>query len=1278
MLETIDPLDKDLNQIFDRFDSYATGNKIAVGDIVYVVELRANEFSGYKKIITVRYSDTPREIEDIDFHTQQIWFAGLDVPFTGRTINQLRMWKQIILFNNKNDFDQCIMLLHLFAPKQGEWEIEFKDSIVESTLRDSKIMKKINEGWVKENPNSQEKIRRDNKGKKVKTPDGLGSIKYEMKTPTFSQMVPYKHEIFVALDSGKSKIFDKAVVKVVKDSITNENKTMKKTKLTEAPIHPSLLHEFYTELKSNSEFFRDWKNSGSDLVKQFDDNSALGKKLTIDAIEALKELGWVISEKTGFDVIMERNKRWPIKIRNMHRRVAVYIFDDGNNDDLYAAMHMLTRVLTKAGIKVQPTSVKKYVKVDRTGKTAKGIANLVQSALDADMQINRPLYIENPWCNAGKSMVFPGSVNSYEVTAGKLRFTVAVSWDKGFIDLMGDYSDAGWRSTKDEHVAEGVNYPKFEIFRDKPNKWYFNVKQDGRKYGPFDSEDIALIAAKKKVSNMDESKTMKKTKVTESQQSFSVDDPALAKVLRHFQHEISVFQMGGDLDDHLYNALYDFWFDDMPYGTKKARDGDPYEWISDKLANELGNENFTEPTVRGPRIGDESPRSKSADPYERVFGIKSTTAEGAAGDIMPLEEQGYSDDWYNFDGRMNPNGAYDAAGHYFPERDADQREYDSEFDDLEELDEDSDDRYDDGERAGAAARARMIEKNPSLRISPQEYDAGQYHKNVVAPMLAAQKKAAALAKEEDIDEALMLDPNEQDRECTACDGTGEGAAGECVFCDGSGVEHSDDFDDEDDFEELDESGMSSLDLLMQDLGKGIADIYDVMSSPSTPIEHAASDILQKMYDEVSIDHRLHPDDDFEEIIDIMAEQIAKDYPTEELDEAGYSNDQLAAIRLRSASDANVRQQVKGGVNVANAQKQPSSNVFSPMKPSTSVSQPGSFAANRKDFRQGLTLDEEEMTEAFLVEENEDLISEILENLGLVLDEDFLFEHGELYAIGKTTALVIKNALDADSRIGGSISIGEEDGAQVQIVFGQEIDDTDDYGTSEVMQDRMFGEEVDLDNTVTEDVNLNITANGEDDVLNVIKRLSGLNQEPTIPSITPTVEIIKPQFEPSISDLLGRMDNTGTPPGAVEVLGSMDADGAREFADELDSAEQSSKSFTPSMHDLMSRLTDIGSSEEVKSKHFPGDTHPNDGSFDDEDDFDELDEELDTEYDNSPDATMYMSNDEMMNQGDKNQRGMNGNGLGNNKMRPVTVDQTPIKESNKLMTQYSQLLAQYKK
>jgi vacuolar-type H+-ATPase subunit I/STV1 len=62
----------------------------------------------------------------------------------------------------------------------------------------------------------------------------------------------------------------------------------------------------------------------------------------------------------------------------------------------------------------------------------------------------------------------------------------------------------------------------------------------------------------------------------------------LDTILTKFAKEYAAFKAGGDLDpgSDFYDALYDFYDDQMPYGVQKARDGDPVEWISDKLADE--------------------------------------------------------------------------------------------------------------------------------------------------------------------------------------------------------------------------------------------------------------------------------------------------------------------------------------------------------------------------------------------------------------------------------------------------------------------------------------------------------------------------------------------------------------------------------------------------------------------------------------------------------------------------------------------------------------------
>ena len=76
-------------------------------------------------------------------------------------------------------------------------------------------------------------------------------------------------------------------------------------------------------------------------------------------------------------------------------------------------------------------------------------------------------------------------------------------------------------------------------------------------------------------------------------------------ILDRFKHEVRNFEAAGDLDDDLYHALYDYYSNngDMPYGTMKARTGDPYEWVSDQLAKHLGMNEGVLGTVGGAMLG---------------------------------------------------------------------------------------------------------------------------------------------------------------------------------------------------------------------------------------------------------------------------------------------------------------------------------------------------------------------------------------------------------------------------------------------------------------------------------------------------------------------------------------------------------------------------------------------------------------------------------------------------------------------------------------------------
>ncbi len=50
--------------------------------------------------------------------------------------------------------------------------------------------------------------------------------------------------------------------------------------------------------------------------------------------------------------------------------------------------------------------------------------------------------------------------------------------------------------------------------------------------------------------------------------------------------EIAEFVESGDLSDQAFERCYEFYLNngEMPYGTAKARDGDPLQWVHDKLS----------------------------------------------------------------------------------------------------------------------------------------------------------------------------------------------------------------------------------------------------------------------------------------------------------------------------------------------------------------------------------------------------------------------------------------------------------------------------------------------------------------------------------------------------------------------------------------------------------------------------------------------------------------------------------------------------------------------
>ena len=82
---------------------------------------------------------------------------------------------------------------------------------------------------------------------------------------------------------------------------------------------------------------------------------------------------------------------------------------------------------------------------------------------------------------------------------------------------------------------------------------------------------------------------------------------------------------------------------------------------------------------------------------------------------------------------------------------------------------------------------------------------------------------------------------------------------------------------------LKESAMSEVDILLQDIARGDVDIYNVYANPKTNVEKFVSDQIHEKVDNLMIDAGYHKDD-IEEMLQIIHDELAKDYGTEQTDE----------------------------------------------------------------------------------------------------------------------------------------------------------------------------------------------------------------------------------------------------------------------------------------------------------------------------------------------------------------------------------------------------------
>ena len=177
---------------------------------------------------------------------------------------------------------------------------------------------------------------------------------------------------------------------------------------------------------------------------------------------------------------------------------------------------------------------------------------------------------------------------------------------------------------------------------------------------PFGRSSLPKNKVKGKVHKMDEAMTQLELQLIES---VTLDEGGVTfqHILATFKRDVKDFEENGELSDHLYDALYDYYRDDMPYGTQKLRDGDPHEWVADRFGADLGIDGYggNSPGVPDEDYGLERESIDPTNPRDYEIPAYQRKAQGqaplTARDIMQKDKKPEHDFYQRRTGEVHPD-----------------------------------------------------------------------------------------------------------------------------------------------------------------------------------------------------------------------------------------------------------------------------------------------------------------------------------------------------------------------------------------------------------------------------------------------------------------------------------------------------------------------------------------------------------------------------------------------------------------------------------------------
>lgn len=177
-----------------------------------------------------------------------------------------------------------------------------------------------------------------------------------------------------------------------------------------------------------------------------------------------------------------------------------------------------------------------------------------------------------------------------------------------------------YKLTKDESIEEGKLNPGLQAYIDK-KKGKKDDKEDKveEKKAKPDFADIDGDGDKKET--MKKAAKDKKEKANESIEEGFEADEVKAILAKHGVSSIDDMELDGEL----YQDLFDYYSDEMPYGTQKARDGDPMDWIITRL-DDLGMVESTSEQKNSEEVEDTGLESE-LDRLRKLANIEKASSE---------------------------------------------------------------------------------------------------------------------------------------------------------------------------------------------------------------------------------------------------------------------------------------------------------------------------------------------------------------------------------------------------------------------------------------------------------------------------------------------------------------------------------------------------------------------------------------------------------------------------------------------------------------------------